>query len=239
MAATPTPLTKMTATAAAAINGWMRLRGDSDRFGLALTAISMVDACVYNALAGLHVYRQLVRCVSNCGSLRSLTAFVMTVVTAIAAVKSPCFLARCRERSIIVVIMAPMMPPATMIPAVASIPVPISVSVAIPISTWRRTIDERWRLIDNLRRRLVIDRRRSLIHGSGNAEINPYACVRRSSTGRTRSRNGYDEQRYFAFHDSLPGWTASPIQRFVLWQGNGSRRGRLHVQPMPLFCNGQ
>src|SRR5258708_6634237 len=66
MAATATPLTKMTATAAAAINGWMRLRGDSDRFGLALTAISMVDACVYNALAGLHVYRQLVRCVSNC-----------------------------------------------------------------------------------------------------------------------------------------------------------------------------
>src|ERR1700688_4000786 len=130
-------------------------------------------------------------------------------------------------------------PPATMIPAVASIPVSISVSVAIPISTWRRTIDDRWRLIDNLRRRLVIDRRRSLIHGSGYAEINPYACVRRSSTGRTRSRNGYDEQRYFAFHDSLPGWTASPIQRFVLWQGNGSRRGRLHVQPMPLFCNGQ
>jgi len=65
-AATPTPLTTMTATAAAAINGWMRLRGDSDRFGLALTVISKVDASLYNAPAGLHVYRQLVRYVSNC-----------------------------------------------------------------------------------------------------------------------------------------------------------------------------
>jgi hypothetical protein len=86
MAATPTPLTKMSATAAAAINGWMRLRGDSDRFGLALTAISKVDVCVYNAPAGLHVYRQLVRCVSNCGSLRSLPVSVMTMTIVAAEV---------------------------------------------------------------------------------------------------------------------------------------------------------
>lgn len=45
----------------------MRLRGDSDRFGSALTAISKVDALLYNAPGGLHVYRQLVRYVSNCG----------------------------------------------------------------------------------------------------------------------------------------------------------------------------
>src|SRR5471032_1671589 len=49
----------------------MRLRGDSDRFGFALTAISKVDASLYNAPARLHVYRRLVRCVSNCGAWSS------------------------------------------------------------------------------------------------------------------------------------------------------------------------
>src|SRR5471032_19743 len=52
----------------------MRLRGDSDRFGLALTAISKVDASLYNAPARLHAYRQLVRCVSNCGDWTSARA---------------------------------------------------------------------------------------------------------------------------------------------------------------------